>query len=271
MKSATMKLVAALCMGAAIASGCVVETHDDTCDTSYATLTIENASNETVRVNAGGQVFDMADGAVRSVSLRAGSHQVTATGLATGYLLVDSSRSYACDGHYDLLILPGHPPDIDPRYAYLDLANDTGEQLDVYIDGLYMNRLNPGFVGEYEMNEGYHTIRVRQVDSGYDLVNQTEYFYKNTVTSWSVTSDLPEVEIHNLTFGTLAECVNTFVDTSPVLMDSGYYDVCPNEVGYFAVSHGDHLLEVFGDESSFQYVDAFQHFPENTVTVFEIE
>lgn len=281
-------------MFAAVVTGC--ETSDPNvtvlCTTDLASFTVYNYSNEVVDLSltgptvvspSGGQL-ELGVNEVTTYTLAKGSYNVKAFGRTNGVFVYEGTKTFGCDKSYDLTLLPVVvTPPADPE---LDLYNDTGENLVIFIDDYYENTLAPGDVGQYVLSVGYHTITVVQESTDevlYDDYKTPVYYEAENVYDLHFTSTHPIVEIQNdldLTLGAAAECVTTWVDydlgfTDPVVFDSGLENVCPNEIGTFSLYRGDHLIEVAGDESGFFYIDAntggFIFLPEGTTTVFQIQ
>lgn len=270
-------LLSVLALGAIFTAGCVVETTvppPPVCTTNLSKLTVLNYADETVDVTiagASGTEYRMYSDDIRTDNLLSGTYRVTAVGVTSGLIISDSTSVFDCDSQYELTLTPVQVPVGTPGFAELDVTNDTPETMNIFIDGSFEIGLAPGLTAQFVMAPGNHDVQVTHAATG-DLLNSaTEFFPVDTVTYWDVSLHIPLVELRNNLSGSGAECVNAFVDTVAVEFDTGFYDVCPTEVGYFGVTIGEHLMEVFGQTSTFMYVNETLDFPDASDTIIQLD
>ncbi|MEW6058385.1 MAG: hypothetical protein AB1540_17425 [Bdellovibrionota bacterium] len=245
-------------------------------------LEIDNFAEEWVDVMISGpDAYNevLADGEGASYPLFPGTYRISAVGRTTGHEFANYEKFYGCNSYERLAFLPAPRP----LSAELDVENDTGEAIQVWIDGVYIETLFADEVGIFTNLEANisHDIRIVQDSTLTTLWEEPIFMAENVVTVITVErEDLPiaDVEIHNQMPDIFSggECVNAFWDQAAVEFDSGHFDVCPAETGYFSVYAGRHLLEVFGVDSLFTYYTSetsqgiTELFEPNSTTVVEI-
>lgn len=164
------------------------------CETALPTMVVKNLAGEKVKLSLAGPkslVYSLLDTETKTVSLKNGTYDITATGVTSGEILASQTRTLDCDRAYDLVIKATGTPQ-EPTDATLIVVNDTQVTIVVNIDGNNDGLLLAGESGNFSLTEGTHSIEVHEEATDIRLIyEESFYFAVGTSTSWSASTGVP--------------------------------------------------------------------------------